>query len=108
MKKPRLQVVRGGKRTVRLSTVERQYFASLHRFIDEVFEAATNEFDWSWSEFATAAQLCDATVSNLGNRQTHYPRYFTIYKLAKAVGRELKLEKLKTTTAVRGLKVAAG
>lgn len=110
-RRPKLRVV-GGKKdtTVRLSQIEKRYFTALHQFIDTMYAVASDEYEWTWSKFAAAAQVCPATVANLGNRVTRYPQYLTIYKLAAAVGMELKLAKIPGAkkAAAGHFKVAAG
>lgn len=75
-----------------------QYFKDLHQIVDDVFEAASEIYGMTWSQLASAAGLSPATVTNLGNRQTLYPRFMTVYKLCHAVGWEL-------VTRTRGGKV---
>lgn len=77
------------------SRTERAYFADLHSIVDEVYDEAANTFDWTWSQLATHAELCYATVARLGDRDTKWPRYMTVYKLCKAVGIDLVLVKQK-------------
>jgi len=72
---------------------ERRYMNDLHKAVDQIFEKAADEYDWSWKEFAENANVSYITVTKLGNRETRYPRHCTIYKLAEAVGMELTLSK---------------
>lgn len=88
-----------------LSVSERQYFRDLHKIIDEVFAEAANSFDWTWSQLAVNAGLSYQTVANLGDRATKWPRFLTIYRLAKAVGWELVLRETKTARKAADLKV---
>jgi hypothetical protein len=88
-----------------LSPIERQYYRDLHRIIDDVFAAAAESFDWSWVQLASNAGLAYQTVACLGNRQTKWPRFLTIYRLAKAVGWEIVLKEEEKT--VRKPKVLA-
>lgn len=84
--------VKGKKREVpfaKLPVSEQRYFRDLHKIIDEVFEEAHETHGWSWSQLADEAGLAHQTVGNLGDRVTKYPRFMTIYRLAKAVGWEL-------------------
>jgi hypothetical protein len=86
------------------SRAEREYFAELHRIVDEVFSEAADTYDWTWSKLATHAELCYATVAKLGDRETKWPRYSTIYKLCKAVGIDLVLVKQKKQRKAPALK----
>ncbi len=87
------------------SGVERDYFTQLHAIVDQVFEEST-VFDWTWGQLANHADLCYATVANLGDRQTRWPRYCTIYKLCKAVGIDIVLQKQEKQRKTPALKVA--
>ena len=76
----------------RLSQLEREYFKALHQALDEIYNHASNVMDWTWGKLANEAGLSYMTVSNLGERTTKWPRFFTIFKLAKAVGWKLALK----------------
>ncbi len=99
--KPKMRIVGGNakrrdqQKRKPVDTDERNYFAALHRFVDEIFVAADEEFDMDWHQLASAAKLSYQTVWNIGERMTWYPRFQTIYKLAKAVGREIRFSDLK-------------
>ena len=103
--KKTLRVVGGAKQLPKLSTLDKRYFAALHQFVDELFNAACDEYDMTWAQFAAAAQVCDSTVAKLENRETQLPRFQTIYKLAAAVGRQIKFEKLQAQVNKSGFKV---
>ena len=75
---------------------ERQYFRDLHKIIDEIFAEAANQNEWTWSQLASHAGLAYQTVANLGDRATKWPRFMTIYRLAKSVGWELVVRETKT------------
>lgn len=66
--------------------LERKYAKYLHNIVDEIFEVAATDKDWTWSKLAHVAGLSYSTVLKLGNRQTRYPRHMSVWKLAKAVG----------------------
>jgi DNA-binding Xre family transcriptional regulator len=70
---------------------EREYLRFLNHILDEVFELVDLAFDWSNAELARQSGLGVSTVHNLDTRKTKYPRYFTVLKLCKAVGWEMKL-----------------
>lgn len=89
------------------SPSERQYFVDLHKFIDRIYTAAASEYEWTWGQLAGKAGLAYATVANLGDRQTKYPRYSTVYRLAKAIGWNLALEETIRTKA-KGKRRVAG
>ncbi len=80
--KPKLTVVFDDKP----SSQEREYIRSLHRIIDEIYTEAAEKFDWTWNQLAVNAGLAYETVARLGDRSTRFPRYYTVHKLAKAVG----------------------
>ncbi len=75
-----------------LSSAERAYYRQLHRMIDDIFTRASDEYGMTWSKLAEIAGLSYQTVSNLGDRQTKYPRHMTIFKLARAVEMDLELQ----------------
>jgi DNA-binding phage protein len=87
-----------------LSQSERQYFRDLHKIIDEIFAEAANSNEWSWSQLASHAGLAYQTVANLGDRATKWPRFLTIYRLAKAVGWELVVRQTKVVRKAVALK----
>ena len=87
------------KKIGELSPIERKYFADLHKIIDDVFAEAQSSNDWNWSQLAQHAGLAYQTVANLGDRATKYPRFLTIYRLAKAVGWELVMQEPKKAKA---------
>lgn len=88
------------------SASDRQYFRDLHKIIDEVFEEAHQQHEWTWSQLADQANLAYQTVCNLGDRVTKYPRFLTVYRLAKAVGWEVVVRQPKTQRKASSLKVA--
>ena len=65
------------------------YEIFLEKLTDELFERASQEY--TWPEFAKKAGLHYSTVYNLGTRKTRFPQLRTIYKLAKAVGYDVRL-----------------
>lgn len=87
------------------SKTERQYFTDLHAIVDEIYDEAANTFDWTWGQLATHAELCHSTVAKLGDRETKWPRFSTIYKLCKAVGIDLVLQQQKKQRKAPALKV---
>lgn len=107
-KRPKLRLVGGNKHPAKLATIDKQYFAVLHAFVDEVFERACDDYDWSWGQFAEHAQLSPNTIANLGNRITQFPRYFTVFKMARAVGMDLKLQELPISKSHTKLRIATG
>lgn len=82
-KKPNLKVVES---TFQCSPEEREYFSSLHTIIDEIYSVATHHYEMSWSDLAKKAECSYLTVQKLGERETRYPRFYTVFKLARAVG----------------------
>jgi hypothetical protein len=109
-KPPRLVVVRLNvqgevqeKRLSQLTKDEREYFQSLHAVIDQIYQEAAEVHHWTWSDLAVMSGLNYATIVKLGERETRWPRFQTIYRLAKAVGWELVAHnpKAKRKTAQR-------
>jgi AraC-like DNA-binding protein len=94
------------KKLSQFQPTEREYYRDLHYIIDQVFATAAEEYDWTWAQLASHANLSSSTVASLGERMTRWPRFMTIYKLAKAIGWELVLKegKIKRTA----MRVAAG
>lgn len=71
---------------------EKEYLYQLHLLLDAIFDHAATIKKWTWEELAMNANLCYSTVDALGNRKTRYPRFCTVYKLAKAINWELALK----------------
>jgi len=90
--KPKFKIVGGtATRHSDFTPEERRYFADLHKILDEIFEKASKEYNWSWNQLAAHSNLGYQTVANLGDRVTHYPRFYTVFKLAASVGWKLSL-----------------
>jgi hypothetical protein len=108
--KPKLRVISTPKETQRPAKNEVEYFRALHLALDLIFEEAANSFKWTWEQLANHAGVCHLTVYNLGERQTRYPRYHTVYKLAKAVGWKLvvQAEKVEKKHSTAKVEAAAG
>lgn len=102
--KPKFRIVhKDSKKEVQvLTTEERAYFRSLHKMVDEIYQEAHAK-NWTWNQLAERAKLDKTTVVRLGLRVTKLPRFFTIHKLAKAVGWNII-----TTEAKKVLKIKAG
>lgn len=73
-----------------ISSLEKKYSNHLHDLIDEIYEIAAAK-QWTWSELALNSGISYSTVLKLGNRDTKYPRHMTIWKMAKAVGKDIEL-----------------
>lgn len=85
------------KKTV---TPERQYWKELHALCDSIYAKADVK-GWDTKVLAAKAHLCVATVLKLKNRITRWPRFHTVWKLAKAVGLLLVLEQRVASTRER-------
>lgn len=85
----------------KLTQEEKDYFSCLHRLVDEIYkEAASKKRNMTWNQLAVEAGLSYVTVANLGDGLTKFPRFATVWKLAKAVGWELSLSR-KSTVVVK-------
>ena len=82
---------------------ERVYFRELHLLVDKIYNEAA-EYEWTWNQLAEEAGLAYRTVSNLGDRKTKWPRFSTVWRLAKAVGYDLVI---KTTPKAKQTPVLA-
>ena len=67
------------------------YQADMRRLVDDMFEVAVEE-GWTTREFAARAHLCPVTIWALRERITRFPRFDTIWKLAKATGFNVRIE----------------
>lgn len=70
----------------------REYITQLNQIVDDIYDEACIVCDWSWAKLAQKADLSAATVSRLGRRITQRPHLLTVWKLAKAVGFEIRIE----------------
>lgn len=107
--RPKLRIVGGNnpnKRKPDFDTpTDKAYYQDLHRIIDRIFEEAKESFDWTWSQLAFHSELTYATVNNLGERITKYPRFQTIYKLARAIGWTLIVQKDKRARVANAARI---
>lgn len=74
-----------------LRAVNREYEAKLTELVDDIYEAATDVWDFSWFQLANESGLAYNTVYRLGMRITRWPQLQTIFKLARAVGMDVNL-----------------
>lgn len=74
-----------------LSLREREYFEALNGILDQLFEDSAAR-DWTWAELARRAGLSTGTIYRLGNRETRFPRFSTVWMVARAVGGQLVLQ----------------
>jgi hypothetical protein len=75
--------------------LEDDYIQRLDEIIDELFSAATYQCDWTWNQFAAESGLAYSTVCRLGERTTRVPHLRTIFRMANAVGMDVKVLKRK-------------
>jgi hypothetical protein len=80
---------------------QRRYLDDLHKFIDELFEEAAVQKGWSLERWANLAGCSPGTVSRLRWKITVYPRFHTIWKLAKPLGYQVMLKKPEVVTRQR-------
>ena len=73
---------------------EKDYMKALHDLVDKIYRLAADE-GWGWNDLADEAGVAHATVYRLGMRQTQWPEFRTVYRLATAVGCELELMQRK-------------
>jgi len=76
------------------------YESFLKHLVDELFDDAARQ-NMTWDRFAEAAGTSKSTVYRLGSRITRFPRIDTIYKLSKAVGKDVKIIKRRFKHYVR-------
>lgn len=101
-RKPKLKVVE-----FQCEAEEREYFRALHTILDEIYKEATNKFEMTWAELAQEAELTYLTVKKLGERETRYPRFHTVFKLAQAVNWHVTLAAGKKISKKPKMKVAS-
>ena len=73
--------------------LSKDYERALDALVDEIYEAALDNHDWSWGDLAAHAGLSYSTICKLGDRTTRLPQLRTIYHLAKAVGMDVAVIK---------------
>jgi DNA-binding XRE family transcriptional regulator len=71
----------------------RDYERALDALVDEIYEKALEDYDWTWGDLAAHAGLSYSTIVKLGERTTRLPQLRTIYHLAKAVGMDVAVVK---------------
>jgi len=72
---------------------EQDYVRELNRLVDAIYQDATDR-GWSWIDLAGEAGVAVTTVYHLGERQTRFPEFRTVFRLAAAVGMQLQLQKV--------------
>lgn len=70
-----------------------RYHQDLDDIILLIFIEAFTEKDMSLNKLSEASGLSYQTVKNLLNRETNYPRFHTLYRLAEAVGCKINCSK---------------
>lgn len=94
-----------GKSTVKMPTPkkgeeltpeEKEFYRFLHRVVDDIFQIAKDEYQLTWNQLAGRAGVGYMTVYFLGERITRFPGLRTVYKLARAVGKQFELVDTKT------------
>lgn len=81
----------------------KDYFVTLYALVDRVYAEADN---YTVSDLAQASGLAWDTVNNLVRRKTRFPRFLTIYRLAKAMGMGVSLRKVQKVKKLQIAKVA--
>lgn len=111
-KGPKLRVisvnVNGRQKAKELSKFapeDQAYFTDLHSILDKIYAESASAYDWTWNQLASQAGLAYQTVAKLGDRETKWPRFLTVYRLAKAVGWELVIHQTVAKKASKILKV---
>ena len=99
-KKIEKKIVKKGKPVDRQRQRKREelfeaYWIALHDLVDQIFEAATNEYDLTWNQLSKKADVAYVAVQGLGERITQRPQFYTVYRLAVAVGMEIELKKIE-------------
>jgi len=72
--------------------VDRQYLGELHATVDLAFALAEEAFD-SVDELSKEARLGVGTLYNLRSHRTRLPQFYSIVKLCRAVGLDVKVER---------------
>lgn len=85
----------------RLSREEVRYYQDLHKILDDVFQEAATEMNWTWCQLASNAGLAYQTVANLGDRKTKFPQFRTVQLMVRAVGWELMTKQVKSNKKIR-------
>ena len=85
--------------------IPRAYHNHRKDLVDEIYTEAAKTM--TWAELAREAGIAYTTVERLGSYETKRPQELTIWKLARAVGMELRLEKVGGKTKRYRLKKAA-
>lgn len=67
------------------------YLADLHATLDQLFTYAAEVLQFTWRQLAKEADLSYVTVKRLGERQTRFPRWQTVWKIARACGISMTL-----------------
>lgn len=71
-----------------------EYLAAREKLVDAIFNEAESK-GLSNNQLAAEAKLAYQTVANLDNYTTIEPRETTIWKLARAVGFEIEIKRVK-------------
>jgi len=69
--------------------LSKDYERALDALVDEIYQTALDDHDWTWGDLASHAGLAYSTIVKLGERTTRLPQLRTIYHLAKAVGMDV-------------------
>ncbi len=70
--------------------LQREFETDLNNIVDDLFVLATKK-QWTLFHFSKEANVAVQTVDRLYNRETVQPQLRTVWKLAKALGVEIKL-----------------
>lgn len=68
-------------------------FKILQAFIDDIY-TQSDRLEWSWVELSNQSGVGYSTVCRLGNYETMFPRFATVYCLARSVGMEMNFKRL--------------
>lgn len=76
------------KKTTLTDRSDKAYFKALNSLIDVLFQEAFKQ-KLDWSDMGSLSGLSVETVRRLGARETRFPQFRTVEKLANALGGHL-------------------
>lgn len=78
---------------LKTDSTEKAYYKYLDNLLDQFYDESF-ERGWTWKDLASNSNLSYGTIFAIGHHYVRYPRLFTIYKIAKALGYELSVQRV--------------